>query len=65
MGDKSYWDPSSRSPREWFTVAAIAFALAVVFLVIRWTGTGGAWILPAALVGIGVVNLVQGIRARR
>lgn len=65
MADKSYWDPSSRSPREWFTVATIAFALAAVFLVIRWTGTGGAWILPGALSVIGVINLVQGVRARR
>ncbi len=58
-----YFDPKSRSAREWFTVAAIALGLALVFLVVRLLGNGGAWLLPAALAVIGVVNLIQGIRA--
>jgi len=62
---KAYWDPASRSPREWFTVAAIALALAGVFLILRLIGSGGAWILPVILVAIGLVNLVQGLRAGR
>mgnify|MGYP003418365738 CR=1 len=60
-----FLDPTSRTPREWFTVAAIAIGLALIFLVIRLLGSGGAWLLPAALAVIGAVNLVQGIRAKK